>query len=176
VLIPIAEALLLDSPDALEQQIDLRRAALAANKSFVAFPAAEVGEVVRLKLALRRLKAPPAAPEPTRRAEPEPERGVAPAGPWSHRLWSHRDRWQEASIRAASLDGRPGNNIATVSLGGADGTSRSDLDIEATARLIAAAPVMLETLRWLRSCDEGLHEFAERKIDKAIEAATGEKP
>lgn len=49
------------------------------------------------------------------------------------------------------------------------------LDVEATARLSAAAPVMLETLRRLHSCEEELSEYGMRWIAEAIEQATGEK-
>lgn len=176
MIFPIDAALRL-SPEAMQQQIDLRRAQLSGVKSFAAFPTELVGEVVQLTLALRRLKAPPPAPEPVRRAEREPEpepRGLVPDGPWSYLLWSHRDRWQEASIRAAGRDGWSGKNIATVFAGGPDATSRADLDIEATSRLIAAAPTMLAALRRLRSCEEELSVYGLRAIDEAIEAATGE--
>ncbi len=50
------------------------------------------------------------------------------------------------------------------------------LDVEATARLRAAAPVMLETLRLLHSCEEELSKYGMRWIAEAIEQATGEKP
>lgn len=176
MILPIEAALRLSSPEAMQQQIDLRRADLAGVKSFATFPVELVGEVVKLTLALRRLKAPPPSPSPARPVlEPEP-RGLVPDGPWSFRLWSHRDRWQEASIRAAGRDGKPGGNLATVFVGGPDATSRADLDIEATSRLIAAAPTMLSALRRLRSCEEELSEYGLRAIDEAIEAATGEKP
>lgn len=119
------------------------------------------------------------------------ETGKHTAGPWS--ISGPRERnYGDGVIFTEYLvhvgDKNPGNALSIVSLGGAGAISTRDEDVHANARLIAAAPDLLEACKAAvevltcnrfgvlaprQSCGCFTCEAA-RKLQSAIAKATGE--
>jgi hypothetical protein len=98
-------------------------------------------------------------------------------GPWSvgtpRKMGSERHGyvWWEVPVQVG--EGNPGNVLALVSLGGSGAISRSILDVQANARLIAAAPELLKALKSAKEFIENLqlpHEEWSITLDSLVAA------
>lgn len=102
-------------------------------------------------------------------------------GPWSlseprRRDWGGSGEWYECLIFVGA-GGQHGNALATVNLGGVGATNTGKAEVMANARLIAAAPCLLEALKGIKELakygENGFGPDIAKICDTAIQKAEG---